>query len=719
MARKARNGRNGSQSRAARPADPAGSRSDVPRVDAPAASTRPWLAPIGVFVALLALYLATLAPTITGGDSGELTAAAVTGGVPHPPGYPVFALLARLFAAMPVGHSIAWRVNLLSAVSTAAAAGLLCATVQRWTASAAAGLLAAGLFGTNPLVWHHATAAEVFGLNAFFGALALFLWLGIERAPTRRRVFGLAFACGLAMGNHHTFVFIGAPVLLRSLWVARRELRGSGMALAVLCGALGLLPYAYLAFASRSAAAVSWGDQGTFDGLLGHFLRRDYGTFSLGKENSATGAFVGGSTFWPTLGLMLGGSLRRLLGLGPLLAAAAYVLAPRRRPDRAQTRMLLALLLGYAFVFCAMSNMSTDKGLYRTVLSRFFIQSDLLIALAAGIGWAWIFRRLQARAAGTGLPRWLSLAGAGLVFLTGAVVNAGAGQRSNTVFRDFVSVAFASLPKDAIVVTMGDHLTGAVFYFREVEKLRPDVIHLDEQLLGFRWYCDRAVRRHPDLTIPAGVYLPGGFTIKQLMLANPKRPLVVLDRLGTWDQSWKDGYKLASAGLTHPVVPIDQYPTFEQWAERDRRAIANYDPRPALRFAEESWEEMLGELALNMQAARAQIALLYSHEMGNAEAPARLAVKQLEEVLRRAGGLPELGIPAEPGLPRLEIASNVFKNLGIGYEMLSHFDAAYVSRTAKAWELFIAKAPATDPDLPATRAYLQNFRSGSQQQAAQ
>jgi len=42
-----------------------------------------------------------LAPTVVGGDSGELTAAAVTGGVPHPPGYPVFALLARLFAALP------------------------------------------------------------------------------------------------------------------------------------------------------------------------------------------------------------------------------------------------------------------------------------------------------------------------------------------------------------------------------------------------------------------------------------------------------------------------------------------------------------------------------------------------------------------------------------------------------------------------------------------
>ena len=704
------------RARTARPPDLARSeRVDWPPSDATEASARPWLAPLCAFVALLALYACTLAPTVGGGDSGELTAAAVTGGVPHPPGYPVFVLLARLFAALPFGPSIAWRVNLLSAVSTAAAAGLLCATVQLWTATAAAGLLAAGLFGTNPLVWHYATTAEVFGLNAMFGALALYLWLHIERAPARRLVFALAFACGLAMGNHHTFVFIGAPVLVRSLWVARRELRTSGVALAALCGALGLLPYAYLAIASRSTAAVSWGDESTLDGLVGHFLRRDYGTFSLGKASSKADAFVESGTFFPTFTLMLGVSLRRLLGLGPLLAVAAYALAPRKRSDRAQARVLLALLLGYAFVFCAMSNMSTAKALYQHVLSRFFIQSDLLIALAAGIGWACLFRRLKAHAASPARVSRLSLAGAVLVFLAGVVFNSSAGQRRNTVFRDFVSAAFASLPADAIVVTMGDHVTGAVFYFHEVEKLRPDVIHLDQQLLGYRWYCDRALRRHPDLVMPAGVYLPGGFTIRQLMDANRNRPLVVLDRLGTWDESWKDGYKLATTGLTHPLVPADRFPAFEQWAERDRQAMANYDPVPALLFPAGSWEQMLGELALNMQTSRAHLALVYSHDMGNADTPARLAVKLIEQVVGWAGGSPALSIAAAPGLPSIELHSAIFKDLGIGYEILSHIDPTFAPRTVKAWELFVANAPATDSDVPAARAYLQSARAGTQQ----
>jgi hypothetical protein len=56
---------------------------------------------------LLAIYSSTLAPGLTwansGSDGGDLIAAAATGGVPHPTGYPLYLLLARLFQILPVG----------------------------------------------------------------------------------------------------------------------------------------------------------------------------------------------------------------------------------------------------------------------------------------------------------------------------------------------------------------------------------------------------------------------------------------------------------------------------------------------------------------------------------------------------------------------------------------------------------------------------------------
>ncbi|HRK33650.1 MAG TPA: DUF2723 domain-containing protein, partial [Candidatus Hydrogenedentes bacterium] len=58
----------------------------------------------------LVVYVMTLGPTITGEDSGELVTAAYTLGIAHPPGYPIWCLLGKVFTFIPFG-SVAWRVN--------------------------------------------------------------------------------------------------------------------------------------------------------------------------------------------------------------------------------------------------------------------------------------------------------------------------------------------------------------------------------------------------------------------------------------------------------------------------------------------------------------------------------------------------------------------------------------------------------------------------------
>ncbi|HLF82731.1 MAG TPA: DUF2723 domain-containing protein, partial [Blastocatellia bacterium] len=47
-----------------------------------------------VFIASLVVYTRTLAPTVTLVDSGELIVAARSLGVAHPPGFPLYVLLA-------------------------------------------------------------------------------------------------------------------------------------------------------------------------------------------------------------------------------------------------------------------------------------------------------------------------------------------------------------------------------------------------------------------------------------------------------------------------------------------------------------------------------------------------------------------------------------------------------------------------------------------------
>ena len=59
------------------------------------------------------VYLLTLAPTISFFDSGEMVAGAYTLGVAHPPGYPIYVTLGKLFTLLPI-NNVAFRVNLMS-----------------------------------------------------------------------------------------------------------------------------------------------------------------------------------------------------------------------------------------------------------------------------------------------------------------------------------------------------------------------------------------------------------------------------------------------------------------------------------------------------------------------------------------------------------------------------------------------------------------------------
>src|SRR6202030_1985245 len=105
-----------------------------------------------VIVAAGLLYFCTAARDIVVGDSPELIAASVTLGVPHAPGYPLFAMLGHLFSLIPFGP-IPFRVNLLSVTCDAAAVGVVYLTAFRLSKTRMAAAAAALLLAANPTFW--------------------------------------------------------------------------------------------------------------------------------------------------------------------------------------------------------------------------------------------------------------------------------------------------------------------------------------------------------------------------------------------------------------------------------------------------------------------------------------------------------------------------------------------------------------------------------------
>jgi hypothetical protein len=199
--------------------------------DSPAYSP-PYRSAAVVAAVVLAVFVLTLAPTVTFWDAGEFIAAAKTLGIPHPPGTPLFVMIAHVWAKLiPVGE-FALRTNLLSAVLSAAAAGLFFLvayeTVRLFTAGAdvpsarvltvlgsgAAALLGAFSF-TN---WQNSNETEVYTIATFTIAAMCWsahLWRrarGTPRAP--RLLLLIVYLAGISIGNHLLALLAGPGIVM-------------------------------------------------------------------------------------------------------------------------------------------------------------------------------------------------------------------------------------------------------------------------------------------------------------------------------------------------------------------------------------------------------------------------------------------------------------------------------------------------------------------------
>ncbi len=169
--------------------------------------------PILIFIASLALYIRTTAPTLGGGwDSEEFQHVAYTLGIAHSTGYPLYLLIGKLFTTLvPLGN-IAYRMNLLSAMLTACAVVVVYWNARLLTKHDIASIATAALFATNPAVWRQAGVASVGPLNLLLLngiILALLLWHEKKISLT---MASLLF--GLSLAHHRTTLFLAPAILL-------------------------------------------------------------------------------------------------------------------------------------------------------------------------------------------------------------------------------------------------------------------------------------------------------------------------------------------------------------------------------------------------------------------------------------------------------------------------------------------------------------------------
>jgi len=207
---------------------------------APAASP-PYRAAAGAAGLVLAGYLVTLAPSVTFWDAGEFIAATRTLGIPHPPGTPLFVLIAHLWAALvPIGE-YAVRTNLLSALLSALGAGFLFLVAYETLGPATSdlpraqgalfrnlGALASTMIGAFTFTqWQNSNETEVYAVAGATIALTAWLCLIWRRrrrsgGPAANMLLLILYIAGLSIGNHLLALLVG-PAVVMFLWATLRR----------------------------------------------------------------------------------------------------------------------------------------------------------------------------------------------------------------------------------------------------------------------------------------------------------------------------------------------------------------------------------------------------------------------------------------------------------------------------------------------------------------
>ncbi|MEX1187553.1 MAG: DUF2723 domain-containing protein [Gemmatimonadaceae bacterium] len=471
-----------------------------------------------VFAVLITIYSATLAPSVTWWDSGELIAAVHSLGIPHPPGTALYVIAANVWAMLTWPLDYAVRINLLSAVATAAAVGILGSMLARWTRDNVAAVAAAICAGATSSVWRNATEAEVYAL-ALLGA-ALILW-SADRAGSSdaRSPWPWILLCGYVVGlsySLHLAALVAAPAAVLLIAPARPRLTGARITQIAFVGALGISAVLYLLVRAQHDPPVNQGNPATWAALIDVLGREQYTDPGFWPRQAPLYLQIGNWFEYADWQFALGlqpsppPSLARTSVTAVFVALGLYGSRAHRNLDRRGWGALLLLFatasLGVILYLNLKAGPSFGEGLLPAGAPRearerdyFFATSFVVWGLWAGFGAVRAVRVLGARLASPSARTILQLAGiavvASPVALNWKAVDRRAAAHA-TAARDTARELLGRVPPSGVLLAAGDNDTYPLWYAQEVEKVRGDVTVVTVPLLGTAWYRRELARRH-------------------------------------------------------------------------------------------------------------------------------------------------------------------------------------------------------------------------------
>jgi hypothetical protein len=486
------------------------------------------------------LYILTLAPSTTFWDTGEYITTTHVLGIPHPPGNPLFVVLARAWEILlaPLGLSVAVRLNLLSATMSSLAHGFWFLVIHQVLRRSSqdrlfplVGAFSAVLVSATAFsVWNQSNVNEkVYTVSLF--TIALLSWLALRWRESLGKGRGdnllllMVFILALSVGNH-LMALLAAPALgLFILLVHPRMLLNWKLYVAaVLATFLGLSVHLYLplraaldpvinqadpsceSMVDALVSIVSWG-QGGCEALSDALRRRGYLKPPLIPRLAPLHLQLAnyGQYFDWQWARALGGTQEffaaaRLPFSLLFTSLGVYGAVEHFRRDRVSWWYMLTLFgtlslaLVYYMNFKYGFSMQDPLGVASAHEARerdyFFIVSFSLWGLWAGMGIGSLWRRLGGKVGGP----WKASPILALAVIPLAMNWSWASRAGDYSARDWAYNLLMGVEPYGVLFTSGDNDTFPLWYLQEVEGIRRDVTVVGYTTLRIEWQVRQLVR---------------------------------------------------------------------------------------------------------------------------------------------------------------------------------------------------------------------------------
>ncbi|MCU0285995.1 MAG: DUF2723 domain-containing protein [Acidobacteria bacterium] len=502
----------------------------------------------GIFFISILVYILTLAPAISFGDSGELTAAAYNLGIAHPPGYPLYLMLGKLFMLLIPFGDMAVRMNLLSAFFASLTAVVIYLIGRILTFNRLMAVSTSLMAAFSFTFWTQAVTTEVYTLAALFFSALIFFTLQWLKNRQNRWLLSIALTGGLAL-THHVIIAVFYPVFLFVILVTELRLLKDWKLVVklIVIFLLPLLLYLYLPIRSAANPPNDWGNPDTFSRMIDHITARQFG--SLFFKHGMAGMMYQWHILFDAL-------LKQFPSILLILAISGFITGLKR--ETKITFFLIALLAmaaGYASAY------------YITDIESHFTYIFIVLVLFMGIGlnrlWQWFqrFKKVSLQWTGTGILL--------LIALLPLIVNWSKCDKSdNYLARNYGRNMINFMEPNGILFIDNETELFIAAYIKMVEGLRPDVEVYDIRQNIF--YLPAAKKQDKKNITISDLY---NFVLQVL---SEKKPVYFCNPIFA-------NFKFLDYGVLYRAVPMDIQPENikmeDPWEKYDLKGLerANLD----------------------------------------------------------------------------------------------------------------------------------------------